>query len=30
MKKKGSIVSITIETINSTSDFQYIGGGRTV
>lgn len=29
-KKKGSIVSITIETINSTSDFQYIGGGRTV
>lgn len=29
-KKKGSIVSITIETINSASDFQYIGGGRTV
>ena len=27
-KKKGGIVSITIETINSTSDFQYIGGGR--
>lgn len=29
-KRKGSIVSITIEPINSTSDFLYIGGGRTV
>ena len=29
-KRKGSIVSITIETMNSASDFQYIGGGRTV
>lgn len=29
-KKKGSIVSITIEPIHSTSDFLYIGGGRTV
>ena len=29
-KKKGSIVSITIEPIKATSDFLYIGGGRTV
>lgn len=29
-KKKGSIVSITIEPINTTSDFLYIGGGRNV
>lgn len=29
-KKKGSIVSITIEPIKTTSDFLYIGGGRTV
>lgn len=29
-KKKGSIVSITIEPINFTSDFLYIGGGRNV
>ena len=29
-KKKGSIVSITIEPINTTSDFLYIGGGRSV
>lgn len=27
-KKRGSIVSITIEPINSASDFLYIGGGR--
>lgn len=29
-KRKGSIVSITIEPINTTSDFLYIGGGRSV
>ena len=29
-KKRGSIVSITIEPINTTSDFLYIGGGRSV
>lgn len=29
-KRRGSIVSITIETINSASDFMYIGGGRIV
>ena len=29
-KKKGSTVSITIEPINTTSDFLYIGGGRSV
>lgn len=29
-KKRGSTVSITIEPINTTSDFLYIGGGRIV
>lgn len=29
-KKRGSIVSITIEPINTVSDFLYIGGGRSV
>lgn len=29
-KKRGSTVSITIEPINTTSDFLYIGGGRSV
>lgn len=29
-KKKGSTVSITIEPIHTTSDFLYIGGGRSV
>ena len=29
-KKRGSIVSITIEPINTASDFLYIGGGRSV
>lgn len=29
-KRRGSIVSITIEPINTTSDFLYIGGGRGV
>ena len=29
-KKKGSIVSITIEPIHPTTDFLYIGGGRNV
>lgn len=29
-KRRGSIVSITIESINTVSDFLYIGGGRIV
>jgi hypothetical protein len=29
-KRRGSIVSITIESINNASDFLYIGGGRIV
>lgn len=29
-KRRGSIVSITIEPINSASDFLYIGGGRNI